>query len=283
MSDVHRFPIRVYYEDTDAAGIVYYANYLKFAERARTEMMRESGSSHREMMRDFRCRLRRQPLRGRLPEAGTARRSADGGDPGARRRRRRRSPRPAASTAGSELLARLRLRIACLNRQGRPQRLPEPVRAALTAVSHFRGARLADGPDRPRHADRAARYRLRSPAACRCRRARSLGRQPVPAGRHHRQARDAAAAGWPRSGPGRSSSTSALRLRRLRTQAKQFEESFWSGGSLETLFDRLEAKTPDPMSAIFVAAMREWRRTRRQGAGRRPSICAPACRSASSG
>ena len=31
MSDVHRFAIRVYYEDTDAAGIVYYANYLKFA------------------------------------------------------------------------------------------------------------------------------------------------------------------------------------------------------------------------------------------------------------
>lgn len=33
----HRFPVRVYYEDTDLAGIVYYANYLKFIERARTE------------------------------------------------------------------------------------------------------------------------------------------------------------------------------------------------------------------------------------------------------
>lgn len=43
---VHRFPIRVYYEDTDAAGIVYYANYLKFAERARTEMMRLFGVEH---------------------------------------------------------------------------------------------------------------------------------------------------------------------------------------------------------------------------------------------
>ena len=39
----HAFPIRVYYEDTDAGGIVYYANYLKFAERARTEMLREGG------------------------------------------------------------------------------------------------------------------------------------------------------------------------------------------------------------------------------------------------
>jgi len=37
---VHLFPVRVYYEDTDSGGIVYYANYLKFAERARTEMMR---------------------------------------------------------------------------------------------------------------------------------------------------------------------------------------------------------------------------------------------------
>lgn len=37
------FPIRVYYEDTDAGGVVYYANYLKFFERARTEMLRALG------------------------------------------------------------------------------------------------------------------------------------------------------------------------------------------------------------------------------------------------
>ncbi|MDH3913418.1 MAG: acyl-CoA thioester hydrolase, partial [Rhodospirillales bacterium] len=36
-------PIRVYYEDTDAAGIVYYASYLRFAERGRTEMLRLAG------------------------------------------------------------------------------------------------------------------------------------------------------------------------------------------------------------------------------------------------
>jgi acyl-CoA thioester hydrolase len=42
----HVFPLRVYYEDTDAAGIVYYANYLKFAERARTEMLRAHGFDH---------------------------------------------------------------------------------------------------------------------------------------------------------------------------------------------------------------------------------------------
>ena len=39
----HRWPIRVYYEDTDLAGIVYYANYLRFIERARSEWLREAG------------------------------------------------------------------------------------------------------------------------------------------------------------------------------------------------------------------------------------------------
>ncbi len=39
----HRFDLRVYYEDTDLAGIVYYANYLKFIERARSEWVREMG------------------------------------------------------------------------------------------------------------------------------------------------------------------------------------------------------------------------------------------------
>jgi acyl-CoA thioester hydrolase len=37
------WPVRVYYEDTDAGGVVYYANYLKFFERARTEWLRSSG------------------------------------------------------------------------------------------------------------------------------------------------------------------------------------------------------------------------------------------------
>ncbi len=37
------WPVRVYYEDTDAAGVVYYANYLKFYERARTEWLRAQG------------------------------------------------------------------------------------------------------------------------------------------------------------------------------------------------------------------------------------------------
>ena len=44
---VHR--VRVYYEDTDAAGVVYYANYLKYAERGRTEALRAVGIEQREL------------------------------------------------------------------------------------------------------------------------------------------------------------------------------------------------------------------------------------------
>lgn len=47
----HTFPVRVYFEDTDTGGIVYYANYLKFAERGRTELLREVGISHAEMIK----------------------------------------------------------------------------------------------------------------------------------------------------------------------------------------------------------------------------------------
>ena len=45
----HSFNIRVYYEDTDAGGVVYYANYLKFTERARTEMLRSNGIEQTEL------------------------------------------------------------------------------------------------------------------------------------------------------------------------------------------------------------------------------------------
>ena len=50
---VHRYGLRVYFEDTDAGGIVYHANYLRFAERARTEALRAIGLPHSEMMRQF--------------------------------------------------------------------------------------------------------------------------------------------------------------------------------------------------------------------------------------
>ena len=48
----HRLPLRIYYEDTDLAGIVYYANYLKFIELGRSEWVREMGVDQAAMKRD---------------------------------------------------------------------------------------------------------------------------------------------------------------------------------------------------------------------------------------
>jgi len=48
----HLHPVRVYYEDTDAGGIVYHSCYLNFAERARTEMVRELGISQQSLLQE---------------------------------------------------------------------------------------------------------------------------------------------------------------------------------------------------------------------------------------
>tara|TARA_Y100000768_G_C23790114_1_gene592188 strand:- start:325 stop:717 length:393 start_codon:yes stop_codon:yes gene_type:complete len=47
------FKIKIYYEDTDSGGVVYYANYLKFLERARTEMISSLGLSNRKLLDDY--------------------------------------------------------------------------------------------------------------------------------------------------------------------------------------------------------------------------------------
>lgn len=53
----------------------------------------------------------------------------------------------------------------------------------------------------------------------------------------------------------------SIRMRRLNGMAADFEDNFWSGGSLDALYDRIGAQPKDPMSAVFAAAMREWRRS----------------------
>jgi biopolymer transport protein TolQ len=56
-----------------------------------------------------------------------------------------------------------------------------------------------------------------------------------------------------------------FRFRRLQRAANRFEDAFWSGGSLEELYDRVGQQTSDPMTAVFSAAMREWRRSSAKG------------------
>jgi len=53
----HRFPVRIYFEDTDAGGVAYHANYLKWAERARTECLRDMHLPHALMMERHRVML----------------------------------------------------------------------------------------------------------------------------------------------------------------------------------------------------------------------------------
>lgn len=48
----HRFPVRVYFEDTDAGGVVYHANYIRYMERARSDMLRVAGIDQRRALED---------------------------------------------------------------------------------------------------------------------------------------------------------------------------------------------------------------------------------------
>ncbi len=130
VDDVHCFPVRVYYEDTDAAGIVYYANYLKFIERARTEMIRLCGVEHRaaQETQGFGFIVRRAAIEYEAPA--------------------RLDDELVVETRVQEIggatillvqdvkrddarLVRATVLIACVDRAGRPTRLPPELRAAL--------------------------------------------------------------------------------------------------------------------------------------------------------
>ncbi|MDH5488604.1 MAG: YbgC/FadM family acyl-CoA thioesterase [Rhodospirillaceae bacterium] len=52
---IHTFPVRIYFEDTDAGGIVYHSRYLNYCERARAELLRECGIESRTMMKEHKC------------------------------------------------------------------------------------------------------------------------------------------------------------------------------------------------------------------------------------
>jgi acyl-CoA thioester hydrolase len=49
MSNIHKLPIRIYYEDTDAGGVVYHSNFINFAERGRTELLRFMGFENKSL------------------------------------------------------------------------------------------------------------------------------------------------------------------------------------------------------------------------------------------
>ncbi len=130
---IHVFPIRVYFEDTDAFGIVYHSNYLNFAERARTEMMRLFGLEHSRLMAgddgmafavrrceaDFRRPARLDDcleVRSRVVALGGATIDMD---------------QVVYSPTDDLDVCRMTLQLACVQRNGRPARVPASLRTKL--------------------------------------------------------------------------------------------------------------------------------------------------------
>ncbi|MGE0152301.1 MAG: tol-pal system-associated acyl-CoA thioesterase [Reyranellaceae bacterium] len=130
----HLYALRVFYEDTDAAGIVYYANYLRFVERARTEMMRLLGYEH-SALRDAtginwtvrRCEI--DYLRpARLDDWLTVSSSilAMGGAS---------LDIEQVVRKADDVLVTATLKLACMRPDGRPARLPAGLRESLSRVA----------------------------------------------------------------------------------------------------------------------------------------------------
>jgi acyl-CoA thioester hydrolase len=131
---VHRYPVRVYYEDTDAGGVVYHANYLQFAERARTEFLRGLGMQQsriaeehgtlfviRRCVADFLAPARLDDLlvvTSRVLDVRGA--SLD---------------LQQIVTRDDLDLVRLHVKLACMTSCGRPKRLPCAVRSAFAQFS----------------------------------------------------------------------------------------------------------------------------------------------------
>lgn len=126
-----QFPVRVYWEDTDAGGIVFYANYLKFFERARTEWLRAAGVEQHQLREDtgvmfvVAATSLRYAAPARLDDLLTI----------------TVEPQPAGRASlvvrqralrGDTLLAEGEIRIGCVRADDlKPQRLPDSVVAAI--------------------------------------------------------------------------------------------------------------------------------------------------------
>lgn len=131
----HCLPVRVYYEDTDLAGIVYYANYLKFIERGRSEWLREIGvdqsalkaeTGHVFAVRRVEADYLRPAVFDDLLEVTTATASTSAArvvlDQSVRRE--------------DDILFTARVTIVCLGATGRPARLPRSLMTAMTGAAN---------------------------------------------------------------------------------------------------------------------------------------------------
>lgn len=130
----HILPLRIYYEDTDAQGIVYYASWLRFLERGRTELLRMLGLEHsalreasginwvvRRCTIDYLKPARLDETIDIVTACGEMRGASLDMIQEARR--------------GEDVLVRAELLVACMGESGRPARLPLRARDALVGVS----------------------------------------------------------------------------------------------------------------------------------------------------
>jgi acyl-CoA thioester hydrolase len=133
---VHVWPVRVYYEDTDAGGVVYHATYLRFAERGRTEMLRAAGFDHRSLLADHGVQM---VVRSCAVEFIAPARLDDALEVHSRIAtmgaasvtiRQEIYRLDAGETVGAPLTT-ADLRLACIDASFRPARLPEALRRAL--------------------------------------------------------------------------------------------------------------------------------------------------------
>lgn len=126
----HSHGIRVYYEDTDAGGIVYYANYLKYAERGRTEYLRACGFENRALMdgegvmfvvhrieADYRNPRRLDDSLEVLTDVSEIRNTSFTMTQEIRR--------------GEVFIFNMKVNLVCVNKGGRPVRLPEGLKEVL--------------------------------------------------------------------------------------------------------------------------------------------------------
>ena len=121
------WPVRVYYEDTDAAGVVFYANYLKFMERARTEWLRSLGFEQTTLMHEHNVVFVVRSLAVEyLRPAALQRRARDHGD--ADRDARQPAGNFTSRAPWQRVLVSGDVRVACVNTQSfRPVRIPPAI------------------------------------------------------------------------------------------------------------------------------------------------------------
>ena len=129
----HQLKARVYFEDTDAGGIAYYASYLRFAERGRTEMMREAGFEHAKLFKetgicfavvsmqiDYNAPARLDDLlvvRSKVTKRGGASMEMQ-----------------QDIVSGERLLVKMKVTLVCINRKFKAVRLPAKIREIFEGI-----------------------------------------------------------------------------------------------------------------------------------------------------